>query len=64
MVWHQILEYAEQNESIKDVIFITNDLKEDWWKKYDASGEKFNQPRPELIDEASHVGGDKKLYNV
>lgn len=61
MVWHQILEYAEQNESIKDVIFITNDLKEDWWKKYDASGEKFNQPRPELIDEASHVGGIKNF---
>ncbi|PTV51033.1 PIN-like domain-containing protein [Acinetobacter pittii] len=56
IVWHQILEYTKQNSNIKDVIFITNDLKEDWWKKYDASGEKFNQPRPELIDEALNVG--------
>lgn len=39
------------------MIFITNDLKEDWWSKFNVSGEKFNQPRPELIDEAIHVGG-------
>ena len=56
MVWHQILEHAK-NQKITDVIFITNDLKEDWWKKYDVSGEKFNQPRPELIDEALNIGG-------
>lgn len=60
IVWHQILEHAK-NQKITDVIFITNDLKEDWWKKYDASGEKFNQPRPELIDEALYVGGIKNL---
>lgn len=61
MVWHQILEHAKQNQNIENIIFITNDLKEDWWKKYDASGEKFNQPRPELIDEALNVGGIKNF---
>lgn len=56
LVWEQILEHTKKN-NITKVIFITNDLKEDWWWKFDASGEKFNQPRPELIDEASHQGG-------
>ncbi|WP_228128844.1 PIN-like domain-containing protein [Acinetobacter junii] len=56
LVWRQLLSYTRENE-IKQVVFITNDLKEDWWSKFDASGEKFNQPRPELIDEALHVGG-------
>ncbi|WP_336955985.1 PIN-like domain-containing protein [Acinetobacter johnsonii] len=51
LVWKQILEHCKENK-IKQLIFITNDLKEDWWTKYDASGEKFHQPRPELIDEA------------
>lgn len=56
IVWHQLLEHTKKN-NIEKVIFITNDLKEDWWWKFDASGEKFNQPRPELIDEAINVGG-------
>ena len=56
LVWRQLLSYTREN-GIKQVVFITNDLKEDWWSKFDASGEKFNQPRPELIDEALHVGG-------
>ena len=56
LVWEQILSHSKENE-IKQLVFITNDLKEDWWSKYDASGEKFNQPRPELIDEALYRGG-------
>ncbi|MEI2558211.1 PIN-like domain-containing protein [Acinetobacter pittii] len=56
LVWRQLLNYTKEND-IKQVVFITNDLKIDWWTKFDASGEKFNQPRPELIDEALHVGG-------
>ena len=55
-VWNQLLEYTKA-KGLTKVIFITNDLKEDWWWKFDASGEKFNQPRPELIDEALHIGG-------
>ncbi|TCB66874.1 PIN-like domain-containing protein [Acinetobacter sp. ANC 4178] len=61
MVWNQILEHAKKNQNIENIVFITNDLKGDWWKKYDASGEKFNQPRPELIDEALIVGGVKNF---
>lgn len=56
LAWNQLLEHTKTN-NISKVIFITNDLKEDWWLKFDASGEKFNQPRPELIDEALHIGG-------
>ena len=55
LVWEQILSHCKENK-IKQLVFITNDLKEDWWSKYDASGEKFNQPRPELIDEVNRTG--------
>ena len=56
LAWNQLLEHTKTN-NISKVIFITNDLKEDWWLKFDASGETFNQPRPELIDEAHYIGG-------
>jgi len=46
IIWNQILDYAKKEE--KDVIFITDENKEDWWKFF--SGQKF-APRPELIEE-------------
>lgn len=46
IIWQQMMEYAKTNK--KDIIFVTNDMKEDWWRK--GKGEKIG-PRFELIEE-------------
>lgn len=50
------MDYAKNNNH-SQVVFVTNDAKEDWWLRLNASGEQITQPRPELIDEALHRGG-------
>ncbi len=32
-LWHEILNKVEHDDNIKNVIFITNDVKNDWWYK-------------------------------
>lgn len=54
IVWNQILDYAEVNG--KDVIFITDDKKEDWW--LEAMGKTIG-PRSELVKEFSERTGRK-----
>ena len=50
IVWKQIIEYA--SETSKPIIFICNDLKEDWCYLEKKSGEKrIKSPREELIKE-------------
>lgn len=49
--WKQILEKSEQIQ--KDVLLVTNDVKEDWWDKEQES------PRYELLREFSSVTGKK-----
>jgi hypothetical protein len=39
VIWKQIINHAK-NENIENVIFVTNDLKEDWWYTIDSGGEK------------------------
>lgn len=46
ILWRQILLHAR--ETGKPAIFVTDDLKEDWWRVH--RGERFG-PRPELVDE-------------
>ncbi len=55
LVWHQLLTHAKDSGS-KAVIFVTDDGKEDWWRKIDSDGPKTIGPRPELIEEASVRG--------
>lgn len=47
IVWKQILEQKEQLSS-KWLVFVTDDLKDDWWER---SGSQRIGPRPELIEE-------------
>ncbi|MBO2556535.1 PIN domain-containing protein [Shewanella algae] len=58
LIWLEILEYAEKNKV--DLIFITDDVKVDWWQK-----EKGNiiGPRIELVKEFSAKTG-KKLFHM
>lgn len=54
--WIQILNHAKKT-SRKSVIFITDDGKEDWWSLVEFNGTKTIGARPELIEEASMLGG-------
>lgn len=58
IIWKQIIEYVESNKNINNVIFITNDLKRDWWFIIDSGGNKRVGPHALLINEI------KKLENV
>ncbi|PFV41101.1 PIN-like domain-containing protein [Bacillus thuringiensis] len=47
ILWYQILEFI--NNEKRNVIFITNDVKEDWWNL--SNQKKIVSPRSELINE-------------
>lgn len=52
IIWKQILEYLKSASSVKNVIFITNDTKEDWCNILDLNGVKHRiGTRPELKSE-------------
>ena len=58
IAWMQIMDYAK--EKVKDVIFVCEDLKEDWWERNDG---KINKPRQELLDEFKYrTGRDIVIY--
>ncbi len=50
IIWKQIMSHAAVNE-LKNIIFITDDNKADWWWKVDSGGTKTIGVRPELKDE-------------
>ncbi|MBD8098782.1 DUF4935 domain-containing protein [Pseudomonas fluorescens] len=60
LVWNQILDHIKNSE-IKKIIFITDDGKEDWWKKIELQGPKTIGPRPELVEEAYKFGAETFL---
>lgn len=51
LIWRQVLKHTKEN-GIKQLILVTDDGKEDWWRKIDLEGPKTIGPRPELIEEA------------
>ncbi len=60
IIWKQIIDYTK--EAKKPIIFVTDDLKEDWWYKFNG---KTISPRPELLKEFSNETGQKILiYNA
>lgn len=50
IIWKQIIEHAKC-ASVKKIILITDENKEDWWWTFDSMGQKKIGPRPELIEE-------------
>ena len=46
VIWYQIIEKAKNDK--RSVIFVTDELKKDWWWKFN---DKIIGPRPELIEE-------------
>lgn len=60
IIWKQIIDYTK--DSKKPIIFVTDDLKEDWWYKFNG---KTISPRPELLKEFSDETEQKILiYNA
>ncbi len=50
IVWEQIIEEAKKR-AFANVVFITDDEKEDWWLIKKFKGKKTIGPRPELVSE-------------
>ncbi|MCZ6638342.1 MAG: PIN domain-containing protein, partial [Candidatus Dadabacteria bacterium] len=61
ILWKQIIGYSK-NKDLKDVIFITDDNKSDWWWKIDSGGTKTIGPRPELIEEMNRLTNVERLH--
>jgi PIN like domain len=62
VLWKQVLEQARENERFKQIIFITDDEKEDWWLKVKSKGEKIIGPQPELVEEIRSKSGVSSFY--
>ncbi len=60
VLWQQLIEHAAASE--KPIIFVTDDLKEDWWA---FAGDKRVGPRPELRHEfRSKTGREIYIYST
>ncbi|WP_334054649.1 PIN-like domain-containing protein [Pasteurella multocida] len=55
IIWKQILEYVKENNDINNVIFITDDIKSDWWFSIDSGGKKTIGPNALLINEIKEI---------
>ncbi|WP_299495664.1 PIN-like domain-containing protein [uncultured Shewanella sp.] len=61
IVWSQMLTHASQS-NLSDLIFITDDDKEDWWLKVKQNGDKTISPRPELIGEMTEQADVQRFH--
>ena len=62
ILWKQIIRKIIEDESYKNLIFVTQDVKKDWWWKVDSKGEKTIGPRPELVQEINSKGKIENFY--
>ncbi|MCI1147623.1 PIN domain-containing protein [Stenotrophomonas maltophilia] len=58
MVWSQLLGHCK-SQGVDNLIFVTSDVKEDWWLETRSSGGK--KPQPELVMEMRRVAGVKNF---
>lgn len=56
IIWKQLIGYAKSNKN--DIIFVTDDLKEDWWLKHNGNTVS---ARPELLKEFHQLTGQTIL---
>lgn len=62
IIWKQILEFAKENKN--PIIFICNDLKEDWCYLEKSTEKRIESPRQELIKEIYDFAGvEFWMYN-
>lgn len=62
ILWEQIIQQAQKQSDFKQIIFITDDTKEDWWWICESQGKKTIGPRPELVGEITSKGGVEQFY--
>jgi len=65
IIWKQIIEFSSKSKN-KNIIFITDDNKADWWCKININGPKTIGVRPELKDELYREGKVENfhIYNT
>lgn len=61
ILWKQIIDHTK-DKTIKHLVFLTDDEKEDWWWIVDSQGKKKIGPRPELVEEISREAGVDRFY--
>ena len=61
IVWKQIIEFAHENQK-KNIIFVTDDTKEDWMRIIHSHGKKTISARPELVSEIFKEAGVENFY--
>ncbi|WP_411076941.1 PIN-like domain-containing protein [Streptomyces sp. cmx-10-25] len=59
LVWRQLIDFTQGREG--DVLFVTRDVKEDWWRKTPAKSVRL--PRVELVNELRDLTG-RQLFMV
>ena len=66
IIWKQIIGHLKKQSGITNVIFITDDSKEDWWEILDSRGNKTIGARPELRSEIYAEAGIEnfKMYRT
>ncbi|MDR7021156.1 PIN-like domain-containing protein [Aeromonas salmonicida] len=65
ILWKQLLTKAKE-DNIENVVFITDDSKEDWWNHINSNGKKITGPIPELQAEIYRESNIKQfhMYNT
>ncbi|MBH0066041.1 PIN-like domain-containing protein [Psychrobacter sp. SZ93C1] len=61
IVWKQIIEFAHENQK-KNIIFVTDDKKEDWMRIINSHGKKTISARPELVSEIFKEASVENFY--
>jgi PIN domain-containing protein len=61
IIWKQIVSYALSGKC-KNIIFVTDDTKADWWQKIESNGSKTLGVRPELTDEIHREAGVERFH--
>ncbi|MDW1972299.1 PIN-like domain-containing protein [Vibrio sp. 945] len=61
VIWNELIDYAKENKK-EYIIFVTDDLKTDWW--FVSNGKRIG-PRPELVEELRIKANVKgfQIYN-
>jgi len=59
ILWKQIINEAKREDHPKKLVFVTTDIKEDWW--WMEAGKTIG-PRPELIEEITSEAGVESFY--
>jgi len=61
ILWRQLLAHAKEKASTQ-IVFITDDEKEDWWLTIESGGPKRIGSRPELAEEAKREAGVEGFF--